>query len=61
MNNVPDNQWKLDVTHWWATMMAAKQAAFVNTARGPTDQTLLEYTETPENAYMEEICNNQVG
>lgn len=61
MSNVPDNQWKRDVAHWWATLMAAKQAAFVNAAHGPTDQALLEYTAPPGNSYMEDICNNQVG
>lgn len=61
MSTVPENQWKLDVTHWWATLMAAKQAAFLNAAHGPTDQEIWNFTATPDNSYMEDICHNQVG
>ncbi|KAI0545584.1 hypothetical protein F4679DRAFT_560534 [Xylaria curta] len=34
---IPENQWQLDVTHWWATALAAQQASFVNTVIGPSD------------------------
>lgn len=61
MFRVPDYQWRVDVTHWRATLLAAKQAAFVDAAHGPTDPEILEYTLAPENSYMKEMCNNQVG
>lgn len=57
---IPDNQWQLDVTHWWATLLAAKQAAFVNVARGPTDSAMLDFKQAPQNSYMQDMCNNQV-
>lgn len=57
---IPSNQWKLDVTHWWTTLLAAKQAAFVSAAHGPTDPLLFQDTLRPENEYMEQLCRNQV-
>lgn len=58
---IPSDQWKLDVTHWWTTMLAAKQAAFVNAAHGTKDPALLNTTAYPGNEYMEELCHSQVS
>lgn len=62
MGILPNNQWQLDVTHWWAILLAAKQAAFVNAARGPTDKSILEskFISSPKHPYEEEMCNSQV-
>lgn len=60
MAQIPVNQWKIDVTHWWATLLAAKQAAFVNAANGPKDPSILNQTIPPKNEYMEYLCRNQV-
>ncbi|PFH60604.1 hypothetical protein XA68_10660 [Ophiocordyceps unilateralis] len=46
MGILPDNQWQLDVTHWWNTALAAIQAAFVLTASGPTDPTIAKFNST---------------
>ncbi|KAI8629647.1 hypothetical protein F5Y19DRAFT_484558 [Xylariaceae sp. FL1651] len=32
---IPENQWQLDVAHWWATLLAAAQASFIDTVTGP--------------------------
>lgn len=58
---LPSNQWQIDVTHWWATLLASSQAAFINVAHGPTDPSILPYTSPPQNSYMKEMCNNQVS
>lgn len=60
VGRIPSNQWQLDVTHWWATLLAATQAAFVSAASGPTDPSLFQSTFRPENEHMEQLCRNQV-
>ncbi|KAG6357480.1 hypothetical protein INS49_013357 [Diaporthe citri] len=56
---IPNNQWKLDVTHWWTALLAAKQTAFVSVARGPRNPLLLQSTGYPENEYMKQLCHSQ--
>lgn len=60
MGKLPDNQWQLDVTHWWGTVLAALQAAFINTAIGPNDAALMPYTTFPNDTDSKTLCNNQV-
>lgn len=60
LGHIPTNQWKLDVTQWWTTMLVAKQAAFVNAAHGPTDPLLRQNMIISENEHMESLCHNQV-
>ncbi|ROW07011.1 hypothetical protein VPNG_06668 [Cytospora leucostoma] len=57
--HLPNNQWQIDITHWWATLLASSQAAFVNVAHGPTEPSVLAYTKYPQNSYMKEMCDNQ--
>lgn len=57
---IPSNQWKLDVMHWWTTLLAAKQAAFVIAAHGPMDPLLHQNMILPENEFMQQLCRNQV-
>lgn len=57
------DQWKQDVTRWYNASMAATQAAFTNTARGPADPGFDNCTECvspPLNDYEESMCQNQV-
>lgn len=61
MGPLPDNQWQLDVSHWFAIRMASLQAAFMNTARGPIDEALLPYATTTTDEYQRAMCNNQVS
>lgn len=60
LGQIPSNQWKLDVTHWWTTLLAAKQAAFVNAAHGPTDPLLHQNMFSPDEVQMGYLCRNQV-
>lgn len=57
---ISNDQWKLDVIHWWNTLLASRQAAFVSTAHGPGDTSLLSNTILPQNEYMVHLCRNQV-
>lgn len=61
MGPLPDNQWQIDATHWFDMRMAALQAAFVNDARGPSDESLLPYMLGPDDKYQQSMCNNQVS
>lgn len=61
MGPLPDNQWQLDVSHWFAIHMASLQAAFVSTARGPIDEALRPYGTTTTNEYQRAMCKNQVS
>lgn len=60
MGPLPDNQWQLDVTYWWATKLAGMQAAFVNTAYNTGNTSQYELITRPYNSHMQEMCNNQV-
>lgn len=61
MGPLPDDQWQLDVTYWWATRLAGIQAAFVNTAHDTGNAALDEFRNRPYNSYMRDMCNNQVS
>lgn len=61
MGSLPDDQWQLDVTYWWATRLAGIQAAFVNTAYDTGNAALDEFRIRPYNSYMQDMCNNQVS
>lgn len=61
MGPLPDNQWQLDVSHWFAIRLASLQAAFVNSAHGPKDDALLPYTLRPDDEYQRAMCKNQVS
>jgi hypothetical protein len=54
------NQWQLDVMHIWDISRAAYQAAFVDTAYGPTDPNVLTVHTNYAGPYMSKMCNNQV-
>lgn len=60
MGPLPDNQWQLDVSHWFAIHMASLQAAFVDAARGPTEA-LVPYFDTADDGPQWEMCRNTVS
>lgn len=60
MGPLPDDQWQLDVTYWWATRLAGIQAAFVNTAYDTGNAALGGFRVRPYNSHMQDMCNNQV-
>ncbi|PFH62622.1 hypothetical protein XA68_12696 [Ophiocordyceps unilateralis] len=53
------HQWKSDVAHWYASMLASIQETFVSTASKPTDPDLEQYLVRPKNPYAQEMCDNQ--
>lgn len=58
---LPSNQWHLDVGHWFDIVLAATQAAFVNTATLSYESEYEPYTVRPVNEEQENICNSQVS
>ncbi|KAI0453580.1 hypothetical protein F5B21DRAFT_479152 [Xylaria acuta] len=56
---LPDNQWKLDVIKWWNMLLAAQQASYVNTARGPTGPEFDDLRLPPLNKHEETLCASQ--
>lgn len=59
---LPENQWQLDVSRWFAIFLASIQAGVVNSALGPlADYNLSQYTILPPNDHVKDICNNQVS
>lgn len=58
---IPQNQWQLDVTHWWSTSLTLLQAAFVESARGVADPALNASRNLPFDQAQEQMCWNQVS
>lgn len=56
-----NSQWQHDVMNWRNIMLAALQAAFVNTAIGTEDPTLRDMEVLPANSDEQMLCDNQVG
>ncbi|KUJ21309.1 uncharacterized protein LY89DRAFT_778879 [Mollisia scopiformis] len=56
---LPLNQWQLDVTNWFNTILAGLQATYVEMTTGITDPALKEFAMTPSNAGEHKICNSQ--
>lgn len=62
MGSLPDNQWQIDVTQWWATYLAGIQEAVVSSAIGISDPSLQHRLVKPYNQWIQDnICNNQVS
>lgn len=59
---LPTNQWKIEVEHWFNTTLASLQQSFVNLARGPEDDSVLEWLVRPANSSTREAgyCKDQV-
>ncbi|KAF4543485.1 Cytochrome p450 protein [Lasiodiplodia theobromae] len=55
---LPDNQWQLDVEHWHDISMASLQSGVVNAATGPSDPSILEVWQSPQNAEEHKVCHN---
>lgn len=57
---LPDDQWKAEITNWWAMVLALFQSMFVETARGVTDPSQAQYRGLPGDSYQQDMCYNQV-
>lgn len=54
-------QWQTDVTNWFASILAALQAAYVSTAIGPSDKALENVRIPPADTLQQELCESQVS
>jgi hypothetical protein len=57
---LPLNQWQLDVTNWFNTVLASVQTMFVDTAIGTSDPELQQAEYQPLNSQERKLCNSQV-
>jgi hypothetical protein len=59
---LPKNQWKLDVTNWWNTLLAKTQTNLVKSTIGLTGPEMQSaaLAVTPVNDYERSLRNNQV-
>lgn len=55
---LPDNQWQLDVEHWFKGSLAQLQQDTVEYATGPPDPAIREFIRSDDNLYN---CKNQVS
>lgn len=60
ISGLQNNQWQLDVTRWWAIVLAGFQARFVSTARGSTEPVIQYLIWKPGNDYEWDLCRSQV-
>lgn len=60
MGPLPNAQWQLDVSHWFAIHLASIQDIFLSTAHGP-GEAVQPYIRKPVDDYQQEICNNQAS
>lgn len=57
---LPNNQWQLDVVHWWNSMLATLQAAYVDIIQGNYGSEFDAFRSPPLNNEEEKWCRNQV-
>lgn len=53
------HQWRSDVSHWYAMMLASIQETFVSMASKPADPDLERYLIRPTNTWAQDMCDNQ--
>lgn len=58
---IPNNQWQLDVEHWFKASLASLQGWFVESATGPSDPRIMRWMERPSTETESSICRNQVS
>ncbi|KAI9788688.1 MAG: hypothetical protein M1816_006739 [Peltula sp. TS41687] len=56
---LPDNQWQLEVEHWFTTILAYLQRAAVEQVTGPTNSEMNRFLERPRNAEEHLRCRSQ--
>lgn len=56
---VADNQWQLDVVHWWDILMAGRQSLFLDAAYTPDGPDVANYAKFTSPAQVD-LCHNQV-
>lgn len=58
---LPDNQWQLEVEHWFTTMLASLQRALVEAATGPTGPEMSRLEQHSQKPAEQSLCRNQVS
>lgn len=58
---LPDNQWQLEVEHWFTTILADFQRMVVEAATGPTDLALNDWARRPDTPEARSLCASQVS
>ncbi|KAL7774346.1 hypothetical protein CFE70_005258 [Pyrenophora teres f. teres 0-1] len=56
---LPDNQWELELKHWFGIMLAALQGSIVNQASGPSIPEAAPFHSAPMTAGERAACSNQ--
>ncbi|KAA8622904.1 hypothetical protein A1F94_003002 [Pyrenophora tritici-repentis] len=56
---LPDNQWELELKHWFGIMLAALQGSIVNQASGPSIPEAATFHSLPTTAGERAACTNQ--
>jgi hypothetical protein len=56
-----DNQWQLDVRHWFAMTLAALQAAFLDAVQAANDTEYQDIFMPANNTFEQDMCARQVG
>jgi hypothetical protein len=57
---LPDNQWQLEVQHWFSSVLANLQQGFLRTALGPPSPDLNPWRASPDNKQATQMCDSQV-
>ncbi|KAL9116911.1 MAG: hypothetical protein Q9187_006560 [Circinaria calcarea] len=58
---LPDNQWKLEVIHWFTVTLADLQRIVVDIATGPVGGTINQWLKRPQTPEEHLLCRSQVG
>lgn len=60
-NPLPDNQWQLEVQHWFAVALTNLQSSTIYSVIGPKDENILRWMNTNMTQSEQERCNDQVS
>ncbi|EUC40139.1 hypothetical protein COCMIDRAFT_109565 [Bipolaris oryzae ATCC 44560] len=58
-DSLPNNQWELELEHWFKITLADIQRAILDQATGPTDPRAASFHSPPKTAAARTICNSQ--
>ncbi len=58
---LPDNQWQLEVEHWFNSALARLQHQPLEVAIGPSNEEMRAFTRPPETPEERLLCQNIVG
>jgi hypothetical protein len=58
-DTLPDNQWELELQHWFKFTLAELQRTVLDQATGPADANARQFYAPPTLAGERDVCNNQ--